>query len=162
MTIDPNTGFENQKNKDIEIEERDATVEIVSKVHADNKAVHGLAESDYTKTLVINQEGYKFKVDRTPLKATADGGDFTIKVECSDSFSVSTDSADWITATKSGDGVSVTVAKNETTDVREGTITVTDKYKNTHEIEVTQEAGEEPEEEPEKEPEDDNGGEVIE
>ena len=162
LTIDPNTGFENQKNKDIEIEERDATVEIVSKVHADNKAVHGLAESDYTKTLVINQEGYKFKVDRTPLKATADGGDFTIKVECSDSFSVSTDSADWITATKSGDGVSVTVAKNETTDVREGTITVTDKYKNTHEIEVTQEAGEEPEEEPEKEPEDDNGGEVIE
>lgn len=164
LTIDSNTGFENQKNKDIEIKERDATVEIVSKVHADNKAVHGLAESDYTKTLVINQEGYKFKVDRTPLNATADGGDFTIKVECSDSFWLPTSSADWITATKSGDGVSVTVAKNETTDVREGTITVTDKdkYKNTHEIKVTQEAGEEPEEEPEKEPEDDNGGEVIE
>lgn len=164
LTIDPNTGFENQKNKDIEIEERDATVEIVSKVHADNNAVHGMDESDYTKTLVINQEGYKFKVDRTPLNATADGGDFTIKVECSDSFWVPTSSADWITATKSGDGVSVTVAKNETTDVREGTITVTDKdkYKNTHEIKVTQEAGEEPEEDPEKEPEDDNGGEVIE
>lgn len=154
LTIDSNTGFEKQENKDIEIKERDATVEIVSKVHADNKAVHGLAESDYTKTLVINQEGYKFKVDRTPLNATADGGDFTIKVECSDSFWVPTSSADWITATKSGDGVSVTVAKNETTDVREGTITVTDKYKNTHEIKVTQEAGEEPE--------DDNGGEVIE
>lgn len=164
LTIDSNTGFEKQENKDIEIKERDATVEIVSKVHADNKAVHGLAESDYTKTLVINQEGYKFKVDRTPLNATADGGDFTIKVECSDSFWVPTSSADWITATKSGDGVSVTVAKNETTDVREGTITVTDKdkYRNTHEIKVIQEAGEEPEEEPEKEPEDDNGGEVIE
>lgn len=162
LTIDQNTDFENQENKDIEIKERDATVEIVSKVHADNKAVHGLAESDYTKTLVINQEGYKFKVDRTPLNATADGGDFTIKVECSDSFSVSTDSSDWITATKSGDDVSVTVtvAKNETTDVREGTITITDKYKNTHEIKVIQEAGEEPEDE--KEPEDDNGGEVIE
>lgn len=77
---------------------------------------------------------------------------------------MSTDSADWITATKSDDGVSVTVtvAKNETTDVREGTITITDKYNNTHEIKVTQEAGEEPEEEPEKEPEDGNGGEVIE
>lgn len=164
LTIDSNTGFEKQKNKDIEIEERDATVEIVSKVHADNNAVHGMDESDYTKTLVINQEGYKFKVDRTPLNATADGGDFTIKVECSDSFWVPTSSADWITATKSGDGVSVTVAKNETTDVREGIITVTDKdkYKNTHEIKVIQEAGEEPEEEPEKEPEDDNGGEVIE
>lgn len=162
LTIDSNTGFEKQENKDIEIKERDATVEIVSKVHADNKAVHGLAESDYTKTLVINQEGYKFKVDRTPLNATADGGDFTIKVECSDSFWVPTSSADWITATKSGDGVSVTVAKNETTDVREGTITVTDKdkYRNTHEIKVIQEAGEEPEDE--KEPEDDNGGEVIE
>lgn len=164
LTIDPNTGFENQKNKDIEIKERDATVEIVSKVHADNNAVHGMDDSEYTKTLVINQEGYKFKVDRTPLNATADGGDFTIKVECSDSFWVPTSSADWITATKSGDGVSVTVAKNETTDVREGTITVTDKdkYKNTHEIKVIQEAGEEPEEDPEKEPEDDNGGEVIE
>lgn len=165
LTIDPNTGFENQKNKDIEIEERDATVEIVSKVHADNADNNedlGLDESDYTKTLVINQEGYKFKVDRTPLKATADGEDFTIEVECSDRDWEPTDSADWITATKSGDGVSVTVAKNETTDVREGTITITDKYKNTHEIKVTQEAGEEPEEEPEKEPEDDNGGEVIE
>lgn len=165
LTIDPNTGFENQKNKDIEIEERDATVEIVSKVHADNADNNedlGLDESDYTKTLVINQEGYKFKVDRTPLKATADGEDFTIEVECSDRDWEPTDSADWITATKSGDGVSVTVAKNETTDVREGTITITDNYNNTHEIEVSQEAGEEPEEEPEKEPEDDNGGEVIE
>lgn len=160
LTIDPNTGFENQKNKDIEIKERDATVEIVSKVHADNNAVHGMDDSEYTKTLVINQEGYKFKVDRTPLNATADGGDFTIKVECSDSDWEPTGSADWITATKSGDGVSVTVAKNETTDVREGTITITDKYKNTHEIKVIQEAGEEPEDE--KEPEDDNGGEVIE
>lgn len=162
LTIDPHTDFENQKNKDIEIEERDATVEIVSKVHADNNAVHGMDDSEYTKTLVINQDGYKFKVDRTPLNATADGGDFTIKVECSDSFWVPTSSADWITATKSGDGVSVTVAKNETTDVREGTITVTDKdkYRNTHEIKVIQEAGEEPEDE--KEPEDDNGGEVIE
>lgn len=160
LTIDPHTDFENQKNKDIEIEERDATVEIVSKVHADNNAVHGMDDSEYTKTLVINQEGYKFKVDRTPLNATADGGDFTIKVECSDSDWEPTGSADWITATKSGDGVSVTVAKNETTDVREGTITITDKYKNTHEIKVIQEAGEEPEDE--KEPEDDNGGEVIE
>lgn len=162
--IDPNTDFENQTNKDIEIGERNATVEIVSKVHADNNAVHGMDDSEYTKTLVINQEGYKFKVDRTPLNATADGGNFTINVECSDSFSVSTGSADWITATKSGDGVSVTVTvvKNETTDVREGTITITDKYKNTHEIKVIQEAGEEPEEDPEKEPEDDNGGEVIE
>lgn len=158
--VDPNEDFTNQKDKNINIDERRATVEIVSKVHADNDAVHGMADSEYTKTLVINQEGYKFTVDRTPLNATADGGDFTIKVECSDSFSVSTSSADWITATKSGDDVSVTVAKNETTDVREGTITITDKYKNTHEIKVIQEAGEEPEDE--KEPEDDNGGEVIE
>lgn len=161
--IDPNTDFENQTNKDIEIDERSATVEIVSKVHAVNQAVHGMDESEYTKTLEINQNGYQFKVDRTPLNALADGGDFSFKVECSDSnYSISRGSADWITVTKSGDGVAVTVAKNETTDVREGTITVTDKYKNTHEIKVTQEAGEEPEEEPEKEPEDDNGGEVIE
>lgn len=163
--VDPNEDFTNQKDKNINIDERRATVKIVSKEHADNADNNedlGLDESDYTKTLEITQEGYKFKVDRTPLNATADGGDFTIKVECSDSFSVSTSSTDWITATKSGDGVSVTVAKNETTDVREGTITITDKYRNTHEIKVIQEAGEEPEEEPEKEPEDDNGGEVIE
>lgn len=161
--IDPNTGFENQKNKNINIDERRATFKIVSKVHADINKYHVLDDSEYTKTLVINQKGYKFTVDRTPLEATADGKNFTIEVECSDSYSVSTGSADWITATESGDGVSVTgvsvtVAKNETSAKREGTITITDKYDNTHEIKVTQEAGEEPEEEPE----DDNGGEVIE
>lgn len=165
--IDPNTDFKNQTNKDIEIKERDATVKIVSKVHADINEDRLLDESDYTKTLEITQEGYQFKVARTPLNALADGGDFSFKVECSDSnYSISRGSADWITATKSGNSVSVAVAKNETTDVREGTITITDKYKNTHEIKVTQKAGEEPEEEPEKEPEkepeDDNGGEVIE
>ncbi len=157
--IDPNTDFENQTNKDIEIKERDATVKIVSKVHADNNAVHGLAEHTYTRIIEINQNGYRFKVDSLrQMIVTADGDVRTIKVECSDSYSVSTGSADWISTEISGDIVTVTVAKNETPAVREGIITVTDNYNNKHEIKVTQDRSQDPE----KEPEDDNGGEVIE